>query len=227
MPPSSLSSSSLLICLLPPYLLPVPLSAPSVSYFYQKCAGFRDHHHRHHPLADLFPGKHGLRAKRMTSRYWKHIIWLACWCVWVSMKVHVCLTWRHCWWPLIRVSAPPWRGQKTSSRQHNTGTTRRTSKDTSTCETHHNLPWLLYKETGLTANTKTLMSTEEIHCGQWLENTQPHRYNTDADIKMCSAHVWPATWHVVDAFIQNSLRCNACIFSAQGLSGNKIKGWKM
>ena len=71
------------------------------------------------------------------------------------------------------------------------------------------------------------MYAEETHCAQRPENTQAHRYNTNADIKISRTDVLPATWHVVDAFIKNSQRSAACIFSAEGLSGNKIKGWNM
>lgn len=60
-----------------------------------------------------------------------------------------------------------------------------------------------------------------------LEIMQAHGRNTNAGNKIHSIHVYPAAQHVVDAFIQNSLWCNACIFSARNLSGNKIKGWEM
>ena len=56
-----------------------------------------------------------------------------------------------------------------------------------------------------------------------LENMQGHRHNRNSQ-NARRMHVQSATRHVLDAFIQNSLWCNACILGARNLSGNKIKG---
>ena len=72
------------------------------------------------------------------------------------------------------------------------------------------------------------MHTEETHCVPRLEDWETCGHtDTNADIKIDSTHVSPASLHVVEAFIQRSLWFCVCIFSAGGLSGNKIKGWNM
>lgn len=53
--PVSYLPSSILICFLPRIWSWCVL-------FLSKCSSFWDHHHRYHPLADLFPRKHDLRA---------------------------------------------------------------------------------------------------------------------------------------------------------------------
>lgn len=75
-----------------------------------------------------------------------------------------------------------------------------------------------YKSTDAYRGDTLYTMTEE------LENMQAHGHNRNADIKIRRMHVQSAARHVLDAFIQNSLWCNACILSAGNLSGNKIKG---
>ena len=108
--------------------------------------------------ADPFPGRHGVRPKRMTWRYWIHLIWLMHWCVCVPLIVHVCLTWKYCWWPLYNPrtpcapSAPPWRGQKTSSRQHNTGVFKMQYKEKHLYQ-QHTRPFIHYLYTSKQTDT--------------------------------------------------------------------------
>lgn len=56
------------------------------------------------------------------------------------------------------------------------------------------------------------LSLQKHRCPQKRQSTQVHRYITNAHKNICSFPVQPAIWDVVDAFILNSLGCDAYVF---------------
>lgn len=102
---------------LSPYLLPV---CPSVYLLY--APAFEVTIIIIIPWPICFQGN-DLRANQMTRGNWIHVIWLACWCVCVSMMLCLCLTWRYCWWLCVILVLWVLRqgGHNSCSRQHDTG----------------------------------------------------------------------------------------------------------
>lgn len=83
----------------------VPLHLPLTSYRLAAYANSSDHHQRF--LADLFSGRPGLTANRMTPGE-LNSMWRARRAHQMCVCVHVCpitacvsLTWRYCWWTCI------------------------------------------------------------------------------------------------------------------------------